>query len=192
MKELSFILQYIKKPRTIGAILPSSKYLANKMIEGVDFGQAECIVEYGPGTGVFTEKLLENRNENTIIMLLEYDYEFYRLLKDKFRYEENLIIIHDSSENVDKYLAKHNIDSVDYIISGLPFASLPQQISEDILKKTQKVLKKDGKFITFQYTLFKMNFIKSFFKDISLKREFRNIPPAYVLNCRNLQSDMVE
>jgi phospholipid N-methyltransferase len=192
MKEISFILQYIKKPRTIGAILPSSKYLANKMIEGVDFEQAECIVEYGPGTGVFTEKLLQNRNENTIIMLLEYDYEFYSLLKDRFRYEENLIIIHDSSENVDKYLAKHNINCVDYVISGLPFASLPQQISEDILKKTQSILKKDGKFITFQYTLFKMKFIKNFFKDINLKREFRNIPPAYILNCTNSHSDSME
>ena len=35
-KEISFILQYIKKPRTVGAILPSSRYLANKMMENID------------------------------------------------------------------------------------------------------------------------------------------------------------
>ena len=184
-KEISFILQYIKKPRTVGAILPSSRYLANKMIENIDFKQAKCIIEYGPGTGVFTEKLLQNRDKSTIIMLFEYNQKFCSLLKDKFKHEENLFIINDSSENVDKYLIKYQIESVDYVVSGLPFASLPQQVSEEILKKTKKILKKDGKFITFQYTLLKVEFIKKYFRYIDLKREFRNMPPAYVLNCIN-------
>ncbi|BCZ46203.1 SAM-dependent methyltransferase [Clostridium gelidum] len=184
-KEISFILQYIKKPRTVGAILPSSRYLANKMMENIDFKQAKCIIEYGPGTGVFTEKLLQNRDKSTIIMLFEYNQKFCSLLKDKFKHEENLFIINDSSENVDKYLIKHQIESVDYVVSGLPFASLPQQVSDEILKKTKSILKKDGKFITFQYTLLKVGFIKKYFRYIDLKREFRNMPPAYVLNCIN-------
>ncbi len=185
MKELSFILQYIRKPRATGAILPSSNYLADKMVEDIDFKHARCIVEYGPGTGIFTEKLLENRSENTIVMLFEYNQEFCDLLKDKFREEKNLYIINDSAENVDKYLAKYAVDNVDYIISGLPFASLPKEVSENILEQTKNVLKKNGKFVTFQYSLFKMKFIKKYFRYIDLKREFRNIPPAYVLNCIN-------
>jgi phospholipid N-methyltransferase len=185
MKELSFILQYIRKPRATGAILPSSNYLADKMVEDVDFKHAKCIVEYGPGTGIFTEKLLENRNQSTIVMLFEYNYEFYNLLKDKFKDEKNLYIINDSAENVGKYLVKHGIDNVDYIISGLPFASLPKEVSENILEQTKNILKKDGKFVTFQYSLLKVKFIKKYFRYIDLKREFRNIPPAYVLNCIN-------
>lgn len=185
MKKTSFILQYIKKPRTVGAILPSSNYLADKMIEDIDFKKTKCIVEYGPGTGVFTKKILEHREKNTLIMLFEYNHEFYDLLKDKFKHEENLVIINDSSENVDKYLTEYKIDNVDYVISGLPFASLPEQVSDTILEKTKNILKEDGKFITFQYTLFKMQFIKKYFRYIDLKREFRNIPPAYVLDCIN-------
>jgi phospholipid N-methyltransferase len=50
-----FLKQYIKNPRMIGAVLPSSRNLARKMIEDIDFEKAECIVEYGPGTGVFTK-----------------------------------------------------------------------------------------------------------------------------------------
>lgn len=185
MRELSFILQYIKKPRTTGAILPSSKYLAKKMVEDIDFENSRCIIEYGPGTGIFTESLLKNRKEDTIIMLFEYNLDFYNLLKEKFKNEKNLIIIHDSSENVDEYLKNYKIDTVDYVVSGLPFASLPEQVSAEILNKTKDILKDDGKFITFQYTLFKIKFIKKYFKNINLKREFRNIPPAYVLNCVN-------
>ncbi|MEY8000102.1 hypothetical protein AB8U03_07805 [Clostridium sp. Mt-5] len=54
------------------------------MMEGIDFKKAKCIVEYGTGTGIFTEKLLENRDDNTVIILLEYNEEFYNLLKYRF------------------------------------------------------------------------------------------------------------
>ena len=70
MKE-NFLLQYITHPRTVGAILPSSKRLARKMVESIDFENAKCIVELGPGTGVFTENILKKRNKDTIIILIE-------------------------------------------------------------------------------------------------------------------------
>jgi len=185
MKKISFIKQYLRHPKSVGAILPSSKYLANKMVEGIDFKNASCIIEYGPGTGVFTEKLLSRRRDNTIILLMELNDKFYNMLKAKFKNKENLFVINDSSENIDIYLNKYNIKSVDYIVSGLPFASLPEKISRNILNKTREVLKEDGNFITFQYTLFKKEFIKQYFKQINIKRELRNIPPAYVFNCIN-------
>lgn len=183
MKRLSFIKQYITKPRSVGAILPSSKYLADKMIEDIDFDHAKYIVEYGPGTGVFTEKLMKNRKKNTVILLFECNNEFYRMLNEKYKTEQNLHIINDSAEHIDKYLIQYSIPSIDYIVSGLPFASLPQSVSSAILCKTRKYLKEDGKFITFQYTLLKKNFIQLYFGDICIKREFRNIPPAYVFCC---------
>lgn len=48
MKWLNFLKEYIKSPRTIGAVAPSSENLAKKMIESINFESAECIVEYGP------------------------------------------------------------------------------------------------------------------------------------------------
>lgn len=52
--DFSFIYQYIVNPKTVGAILPSSRYLCNKMIKEINFKDAKYIVEYGPGTGVIT------------------------------------------------------------------------------------------------------------------------------------------
>ncbi|MCL1883217.1 MAG: methyltransferase domain-containing protein [Defluviitaleaceae bacterium] len=178
---LKFILQYIKKPRTTGAILPSSKYLAQKMVANIDFAEAKCIVEYGPGTGVFTEKLLSRRHKDTKVILIERNEEFYFMLKDKFSDQSNLQIVNDSAENIGKYLAENNIDHADYIISGLPFASLPSSLSENILEQTKKYLKPGGKFITFQYTLFKANVFARFFTKPQINWEVRNVPPAYVL-----------
>lgn len=183
MEILSFLKQYITKPRTVGAILPSSKYLASRMIENIDFNTARYIVEYGPGTGVFSEKMIKRRNRETIMLLFESNEDFYTMLKEKYKSEPNVYIINDSAEYVGKYLKKYGVPYIDYIISGLPFASLPNDVSSNILKETQKYLNEDGKFITFQYTLLKKDFIKKYFNEVSIKKEVRNVPPAYVLYC---------
>jgi phospholipid N-methyltransferase len=183
-KSLAFFIQYLIQPRTIGAIWPSSHYLARKMVKDIAFDKTYCIVEYGPGTGIFTEQIIKNRQETTRVLLIESNKEFYRLLKSKFGSEKNVFIEHGSAEHIDVYLAKHQIPYVDYIVSGLPFASLPRVVSYNILEKTREVLGGKGRFITFQYTLFKMQLIRVFFNQIEVEREFRNMPPAYVLNCK--------
>ncbi|WP_382920380.1 hypothetical protein, partial [Streptomyces sp. NPDC057062] len=86
------------------------------------------------------------------------------------------------------YLKDYRIPYADYVISGLPFASLPKNVSIKILINTAKILKKDGEFITIQYTKLKNAFIEQFFTKIDVKREIRNLPPAYVFNCSNPQN----
>ncbi|MFE6168600.1 class I SAM-dependent methyltransferase [Viridibacillus arvi] len=185
MKSFSFIFQYLLNPREIGAVLPSSNYLAAKMVESIDFRNAKYIVELGPGTGVFTDKIMKNRIQHTVVMLIESNNEFCAFLKEKYKNEKNLIIINGSAEEIDKYTKDFNIPYLDYVVSGLPFASLPKSVSNAILLKTRKLLRKNGIFITFQYTLVKKGFINHFFKHINITREYRNMPPAYVFCCSN-------
>ena len=59
---LNFFWQYLRHPRSIGAIAPSSKKLARKMVQPIDFSRASCIMEFGPGTGVFTDELAESKH----------------------------------------------------------------------------------------------------------------------------------
>jgi len=185
MEILSFLKQYIIKPRTVGAIFPSSKYLAKRIIENIDFDYSSYIVEYGPGTGVFTDEIIKRRKSDTTILLFESNKEFFNLLKVKYKDEPNFYIINDSAEYIEKYLIRYDIPRVDYIVSGLPFASLPYNVSSNILKQAQKHLKEDGKFITFQYTLLKKDFIGQYFNELSLTWEVRNVPPAFVFCCRH-------
>ncbi|MCL2360745.1 MAG: SAM-dependent methyltransferase [Defluviitaleaceae bacterium] len=184
MSGLSFIKEYITKPRTVGAIWPSSKYLAKKMVADIDFGTAKYIVEYGPGTGVFTDRILQARNPDTVVLLIENNQEFHSLLTRKYQHHPNLNIEYGSAANLETYLEKNNIPQADYIISGLPFASLPPEVSAQILAQTKKHLAPEGRFVTFQYTLLKKDFIGEYFPDIEIKRELRNIPPAHVLSCK--------
>ena len=185
MDNSNFIKQYIKNPKTVGAVAPSSEKLAYKMVEDINFINATCIVEFGPGTGVFTEKILDKKKESTIFIAIEYNQEFYKILKDKFKNETNFILINDSAENLKECLHKYNIEKVDYVVSGLPFASLPDAMSKRILSITKDMLKGKGEFITFQYTLLKIKLFKIYFGKIKRKRVLLNLPPAYVLKCKN-------
>lgn len=185
MEISNFIKQYIKNPKTVGAIAPSSEKLAYRMVEDIDFLNASCIVEYGPGTGVFTEKILNKKKHSTIFIAIEYNVDFYKILKDKFKNRANFILINDSAENLKEYLDKYSIDKLDYIVSGLPFASLPHDMSKKVLSVTKEILKDKGEFITFQYTLFKMKLFRTYFDKIKIKKVLLNLPPAYVLKCKN-------
>lgn len=178
-----FILEYIKNPRKVGAVAPSSKYLAYEMINNIRFEDTSCIVEYGPGTGAFTEKILSRVKENTKIILIEINEEFYHTLKELYGHKSNVIILNDSAENIKDILKRYEIEKVDYILSGLPFASLPKEVSNNILNRTSEVLGEYGEFITFQYSLVKEKYIESFFNKVKHTKVIRNIPPAYVLRC---------
>ncbi|WP_454054133.1 class I SAM-dependent methyltransferase [Clostridium sp. Marseille-Q7071] len=181
----NFIKQYLKYPRTVGAVASSSEKLAYKMVEDVNFLNASCIVEYGPGTGSFTEKILNKKKYSTIFIAIEYNRNFYEILNDKFKNEKNFILINGSAENLKEYLNEYNIDKVDYIVSGIPFASLSDAIGRKVPSVTKEILKDEGEFITFQYTLFKMKLFKSYFSKIKRRKVFLNLPPAYVLRCKN-------
>jgi phospholipid N-methyltransferase len=181
MKNLAFIWQYLTKPGTTGAILPSSKYLAAKMVRLVRFKEARVIVEYGPGTGVFTRELIRRRRAETVLLLIERNPDFCQTLRKKFAATPNLHIIEGTAENIGEHLQAHGFTHANFIISGLPFASLPPEVSAAILANTKKFLHEKGRFITFQYTLFKKKIFAKHFKKLHLQHEWRNIPPAYVL-----------
>lgn len=179
---ISFLKEYIKHPISIGAVAPSSKYLAENMMKPIDFNNCDCIVEYGAGTGIFTGELIKRRKKDTKLLIIEKNEKFYNILMQKFRNIENVFIINGDAQKLKSYLSAYNIPAVDYIISGLPFASLPSEISDRILYITRRTLAESkGKFITFQYTLFKKALFERFFNIRDISTTIKNIPPAFVL-----------
>lgn len=180
MDIIQFMKQSILYPRTVGAIVPSSHFSAKKMIEPIDFEHVLTIVELGAGTGVFTKELVKKKGKETKLIVFEINKEFANKLKEKYKQDASIIIINDSAEK----LVQYGLKNIEYIISGLPFATLERQISKQILNNVSSVLKEEGKFITIQYTRKQFKFISSFFNAFQTKRACVNIPPAYILICQ--------
>lgn len=186
MSAFHFIKEYIKHPRDIGAIIPSSKQLAKRMMDAISFQNASCIVEYGAGTGVFTKQLIINRSPHTALLIIERNKQFYEILCRKYGHLNNVYIVHGSAQYIDDYMKQFSISKIDYVVSGLPFTSLPLSISQLILKKTAQLLGTNGTFVTFQYSKMKQSFFQTFFKQIERKKVYWNVPPAYIFTCKNI------
>ncbi len=154
------------------------------MIDPIDFSTAKLIVQFGPGTGSFTKELLVRRQEKTTIVLIEFNAVFCETLRQKYGHEKNIYIHNGTAEDVDGILRYYGLSpQVDYIVSGLPFASLPSKQSQAILDRARAVLRPNGVFVTFQYTLLKKGLFINHFDTVAIIREWKNIPPAYVLAC---------
>ena len=182
---MGIFTEFLKHPRKIGAIAPSGKHLAAKMMMPIDFTSAKVIIEYGPGTGSFTEELIARRNPDTVLILIEQNKAFCEQLRASFDNLPNLFIMHGSAGNVGQYLEACGVHSADYIVSGLPFASLPAAVSDKILNATKPALGQEGKFITFQYSLVKKKFLERYFQMTNCLKVIKNLPPAFVLVMKN-------
>ena len=66
--KFNFFKEAVKNYKTSGTIIPSSRYLANKMLNEIDFTTAEVIVELGPGNGAITHHIL-NKIPLTILII---------------------------------------------------------------------------------------------------------------------------
>lgn len=179
----SFIRNFWKDKKMVGSMTPSSRFLAKKMLEPIDFKQAKVLVELGPGTGVFTRKIVSHMHEDAILLVFELNDAFMAMLHKEFK-DPRVILIHDSAEKIGYYLEKHGLAKADAIISSLPLANFPESLKNNILKESHRVLEDKASYVQFQYSLNAKNEIKRYFKNVHISFTPANFPPAFVYACK--------
>lgn len=183
-KKNNFLKEFFKERKTVGAIRPSSKSLANKMLKNVDFENADVIVEYGPGTGVFTRRIIAEMNPNAHLYVFELHQPFFQKLQKEFENNDRVHVIFDSAADVRKYLEADNKEFADVIISSLPLTNFDQKLTMRILKSAEMALKPKGKYIQFQYSLNARKLLIKIFSSITIQFTANNLPPAFVYTCK--------
>jgi phospholipid N-methyltransferase len=179
--------RFLKSPRTVGAVTPSSRHVADAIVEHVDFDQPGRIVELGPGTGALTGPIVERLGPHIDFLALEIDPEFCRSVQARWPAVDCVCV---SAEELDAVAADRGLLPIDHIVSGLPFATLPQTMTQLILENVVKVLRPGGTFSTFQYVhSYGMPPASAFRRSMSAKMGaepevrvvVKNLPPALVL-----------
>jgi phospholipid N-methyltransferase len=178
----SFFQLFLKEKKMIGSISPSSNYLAEKMLENIDFDNCKTIVEIGPGTGVFTKKIIEKLALNSRLIVFELNTLFFEQLKTEIS-DSRVTIINDSAENLSKHLSNLGLETTDYIISSLPLSNFPLRFIARLLKQFNTVLTKPGKYVQFQYSLGAKGIIERTFSKVEISFTPLNLPPAFVYTC---------
>ena len=144
--------------------------------------QARVVVELGPGDGAITRHILERLQPDAQVLVFEINEVFIEKLKDSFD-DTRLTLIHDSAEQLGRYLQARGIASVDYIVSGIPFVMLPESLAISITNECRKWLRPGGLFIQFHYSPLLIPFYKRVFGNTAVDFIPINIPPAFVISC---------
>lgn len=178
-----FVKEVANSIKKIGAIAPSSKFLANDIIKQIDFDENQIILEFGCGNGAITKRLLKQMPSSSRLISLEINDPFLKHCQDKFKVYNNFEVHNHSAIDFDSLLHKLEIKKVDYLISSLPLAILPKTDLDVLFKKIPNYLVNDGSFVQYQYSLNKYKFLKSVFSSVKLGFTPINLPPAFIYKC---------
>jgi len=178
-----FVKEVVNSIKHIGAIAPSSRYLANSIIKHIDFDENQVILEFGCGNGAITKRILKKMPESSRLISLEINDPFLKHCQDKFKVYNNFEIYNHSAIEFDSLLKRLKVEKVDYLISSLPLAILPKADLDILFKKIPLYLINDGSFVQYQYSLNKYKFLKSVFNNVQLGFTPINLPPAFVYRC---------
>jgi phospholipid N-methyltransferase len=161
----------------VGSIIPSSRVLIEKMLSRVDWENTQLFVEYGPGVGTFTRPILEHLRDDATLLTIDTNPDFTKYLKESID-DPRLVAVNGSAADVEKVLADRGFDKADYVLSGLPFSTLPPGVGDAIAEATAKVIRKGGAFLVYQFSPKVRDFIAPHFERIDRGFEWVNVPPA--------------
>lgn len=186
MSLLNFLKNYITRPLATGAVAPSSDGLAELITDTAGVQNARLTIEFGTGTGVFTEKVLQKMPSSSKFFAVEINPDFVRQTRQRCPLA---LVYEDSAVNAKQYMEKLGFEHCDSIVCGLPWASFGDKLQDDLLNTIQQILKPGGVFATFAYLQgvllpTGMRFrrkLKSSFKSVeSTRTVWLNMPPAFV------------
>jgi phospholipid N-methyltransferase len=172
-----FLRGFLKNPVMVGSIIPSSRVLIEKMLRPVDWENTRLFVEYGPGVGTFTRPLLQLLGPDATLVTIDTNPDFTRYLKESID-DPRLVAVTGSAADVDKILADRGLGQADYVLSGLPFSTLPPGVGDDIAEATANVIRPGGAFLVYQFSPKVRDFIAPHFERIERGFEWVNVPPA--------------
>ena len=171
-----FFKGFLKHPAMVGSIIPSSRALIDKMLAPVDWQATTLFVEYGPGVGTYTLPILDRLGPDAALIAIDTNPDFVDFLRREIA-DPRLHVVRGSAADVGRIVADLGHERADYVLSGLPFSTLPEGVGDTIARETAAVLKPEGMFLVYQVSAKVAAFLAPHFPAIGRGFEWLNIPP---------------
>jgi phospholipid N-methyltransferase len=169
----------ISHPRRVGAVWPTSRWAVWDLLDMGDLPAARTVVEFGVGTGVYTEEILKRLHPEGTFLAFEIEPDLASAVAARLK-DPRLHVINDSAEHVDHYLEGAKAD---YIVSSVPFTSLPSDVRQNLLEAARGALAPDGQMLVLQYSTTVLPDLERTFTRIRRRFSPLNIPPAFLFAC---------
>ena len=171
----------IKHPQT-GGVIPSQRFLIDKMIEPVPRDYTGLVMELGAGTGALTTRLAA-RCPRARIVSCELNPDLARDAKDNLAragFGRNTEICAVSAQELLGERLEKKAAPPEFIISGIPLGNLGKRRADETIALVRLALAPGGLYIQFQHSLLDRKRIQSHFARLRIVPVFLNFPPAVV------------
>jgi phospholipid N-methyltransferase len=180
---LLFARNFFRHPRMLGSIVPSSRFLIKQLLEPINWGRARVIVEYGPGVGGITVEVLRRMRPDSVLIAIETNPDFVSYLRRTLS-DRRLHLVQASAAEVQEILRRFGYRRADYIISGIPFSTIPAPLRERILRTTHDVLEPGGAFLVYQFSTRVLQDLRRIFGYVRRRFQPLNVLPAHLFICQ--------
>lgn len=181
----------LDEKQTQWSLIPSSRFLVRKMVRKEEIQAANVIVEFWPGTWVFTEEILKHMRPWTKLYLVEINAKHCEFLKKRFPE------IAEHIHNIDvrefhTILEAEGVSHIDIIISWLPFRSIPPEVLTYVFWTFLPMFSsKDTLFKQFSYVPSARRY-SDYISHILKEFCFINFPPAFVFTMWGFSQEVAE
>jgi phosphatidylethanolamine/phosphatidyl-N-methylethanolamine N-methyltransferase len=176
---VKFLRGFLRNPAQVGSVIPSSHHLEQRLVQCARAHEAKLVVELGPGTGGTTAALLKAMSPSAVLLGIELDGDFYRHLRSTLR-DPRLLLEQGSAESLSDYMDMHGLAAPDAIVSGIPFSTMPADVSDRIAATITHVLRPGGRFVAYQVRAHVADFVAPYLGDPDTEWEMVNVPPVRV------------
>ena len=174
-----FFRDFLARPKQVGSIIPSSRFLERRVVKAAELERARSVVELGPGTGGTTRALLRALPDDARLLVIEINPRFAALIRGRIRDPRLRIEVGDAAD-VDRLLEKHEMPAPNAVISGIPFSTMPREKGLAIIEAVHATLRPGGRFVAYQVRDRVAVLGRRVFGPAHMKAELRNVPPMRV------------
>ena len=174
-----FFNGFLKHPVMVGSIIPSSNRTIRKVLAPVDWENTDLFVEYGPGVGTFCQPVLDRLKPNARLLVIDLNEDFIKYLRSTI-HDSRFVAVHGSAADVNQIIRDFGYAHADYVLSGLPFSTLPGDLGPVIAEQTAKALRPGGAFLVYQFRARARDFMEPHFSKIDNGFEPWNILPCFI------------
>lgn len=179
VRGLDFFRGFLRSPEQVGSLIPSSRFLEQRIVDAAALGGARRVVELGPGTGGTTRALLATMPADGQLLAIDLEPRFVRILDEEID-DPRLLTHAGSAADLPDILAAHGMDAADAVISGIPFSTMPREVGERIIRAVWDSLAPGGRFVAYQFRDRVAKLARPIIGHASGDLELRNAPPMRV------------
>ncbi|MXP24545.1 methyltransferase [Altererythrobacter indicus] len=172
-----FFRGFLEHPVMVGSIIPSSRYTIRKMLDRVKWDECKVFVEYGPGVGTFCQPVLDRLPRDGELIVIDTNPLFIDFLKRTIT-DSRFRPVLGSAADVEEIVQACGHDHADYVLSGLPFSTLPDGVAPEIAAATYRVIRSGGAFLTYQFSTVARDYTEKHFERVDKGFEWLNVPPC--------------